>query len=180
MLCWWVLQDRNICPWLPLPGWYGCAHARPWFGVWVCHLLLLFERCYLCCRLCRMCADSCKKKNQDDPPLCGAENCMTHPLQRVQKLMTHPPTPSLLQPTPSNTFWPVPNDANRGITRLSANVNGRDAMMVLIWMRTYPGTLTLTTLSKKYPPASGLSEVLEIWFPVRPLYWFIKLLNVCN
>ena len=20
-------QGRNCCPWLPLPGWYGCAHA---------------------------------------------------------------------------------------------------------------------------------------------------------
>ena len=30
-----------------LPGWYGCAYARPWVGVWACHLLLLFEKSYL-------------------------------------------------------------------------------------------------------------------------------------
>ena len=51
-----------------------------------------------------MCANSHKKK-QDDPPLWVAENCMTHPLPRVQKLMTHP----LSAPAhPPHTFWPVP------------------------------------------------------------------------
>ena len=27
MPCWWALKGRNSFPWLPLPGWYGCAHA---------------------------------------------------------------------------------------------------------------------------------------------------------
>ena len=33
----------------------------------------------------------------------------------------------------------------------------------------------MTMLSKKYPPALGLSNVPEIWFPARLLLWSIKL-----
>ena len=72
-----------------LPGWYGCAYARPWVGVWACHLLLLFEKSYLSCRLCQMCVNS-HNKNRMTHPLRVAKNCTTHPLPRVQKLMTHP------------------------------------------------------------------------------------------
>ena len=31
---------RNRCPWLPLPGWYGCAHAH---GVGMCALVIGIE-----------------------------------------------------------------------------------------------------------------------------------------
>ena len=88
-----------------LPGWYGCAYARPWVGVWACHLLLLFEKSYLSCRLCQMCVNS-HNKNRMTHPLRVAKNCTTHPLPRVQKLMTHP----LSAPAhpPLYTFWPVP------------------------------------------------------------------------
>ena len=72
-----------------LPGWYGCAYARPWVGVWACHLLLLFEKSYLSCRLCQMCVNS-HNKNRITHPLRFAKNGTTHPLPRVQKLMTHP------------------------------------------------------------------------------------------
>ena len=71
------------------PGWYGCAYARPWVGVWACHLLLLFEKSYLSCRLCQTCVNS-HNKNRMTHPLLVAKNCTTHPLPRVQKLMTHP------------------------------------------------------------------------------------------
>ena len=73
-----------------LPEWYGCPYARPWVGVWVCHLLLLFEKSYLSCKLCQMCVNS-HNKNRMTHPLWVAKNCTTHPLPRVQKLMTHPP-----------------------------------------------------------------------------------------
>ena len=104
-------------PWL-LPGRYGCAYARPWVGVWVCHLLLLFERSYLSCRLCQMCVNS-HNKNRMTHPLRVAKNCTTHPLPRVQKLMTHPlsapahPPPPLyfltspLQKTSSVQVWQI-------------------------------------------------------------------------
>ena len=72
-----------------LPGWYGCAYARPWVGVWACNLLLLFEKSYLSCRLCQMCVNS-HNKNRMTHPLRVAKNCTAHPLPRVQKLMTHP------------------------------------------------------------------------------------------
>ena len=57
---------------------------------------LVFERVtcfnrsksYLCCRLRRMCVRS-QNKNRMTHPLRVAKNC-THPLPRVQKLMTHP------------------------------------------------------------------------------------------
>ena len=82
-----------------LPGWYGCAYARPWLGVWACHLLLLFEKRYLSCRLCQICVNS-HNKNRMAHPLRVAKNCMTHPLPRIQKLMTHPlsalPPPCIL------------------------------------------------------------------------------------
>ena len=87
-----------------LPGWYGCAYARPWVGVWACHLLLLFEKSYLSCRLCQICVNS-HNKNRMAHPLRVAKNCMTHPLPRIQKLMTHP----LSAPPPPYTFWQVPN-----------------------------------------------------------------------
>ena len=58
-------------------------------GVWACHLLLLFEKSYLCCRLCQMCVNS-HNKNTMTHPLWVAKKCTTHPLPRVQKLMTHP------------------------------------------------------------------------------------------
>ena len=72
-----------------LPGWYGCAYARPWVRVWACHLLLLFEKSYLSCRLCQMFVNS-HNKNRMTHPLQVAKNCTTHPLPRVQKLMTYP------------------------------------------------------------------------------------------
>ena len=72
-----------------LPGWYGCAYARPWVGVWACHLLYLFEKSYLSCRMCQMCVNS-HNKNRMTHPIWVAENCTTHPLPRVQNLMTHP------------------------------------------------------------------------------------------
>ena len=50
-----------------LPGWYGCAYARPWVGVWACHLLLLFEKSYLSCRLCQMCVNSHNKNRMTHP-----------------------------------------------------------------------------------------------------------------
>ena len=85
-----------------LPGWYGCAYARPWVGVWACHLLLLFEKSYLSCRLCQMCVNSPPQKKPGWPtPLRVAKNCTTQPLPRVQKLMTHP---FLLRPTPPILF----------------------------------------------------------------------------
>ena len=72
-----------------LPGWYDWAYARPWVGVWACHLLLLFERSYFSCRLCQMCVNS-HNKNKMTHPLRVARNCTTPPLPRVQQLMTHP------------------------------------------------------------------------------------------
>ena len=72
-----------------LPGWYGCAYARPLVGVWACHLLLLFEKSYLSGRLCQMCVNS-HNKNRMTHSLRVAKNCTTHPLPRAQKLMTHP------------------------------------------------------------------------------------------
>ena len=91
-----------------LPGWYRCAYARPLVNVWACHLLLLFEKSYLSCRLWQMCVNS-HNKNRMTHPLWVAKNCTTPPLPRVQKLMTPPPPPY--------TFWPVPN-AHRSITCL--------------------------------------------------------------
>ena len=89
-----------------LPGWYGCAYARLWIGVWACHLLLLFEKSYLSCKLCQMCVNSHNKKRMTHP-LRVAKNCTTHPLPRVQKLMTHPLS-APAHPPPPYTFWPVP------------------------------------------------------------------------
>ena len=60
------------------------------------HLLLLFEKSYLSCRLCQVCVNSHNKNRMTHPPRV-AKNYTTHPLPRVQKLMT---TPSLLRPTP--------------------------------------------------------------------------------
>ena len=54
--------------------------AGSWVGVFLCHKLLLFERSYLCCRLCQMRANSSKKKQERT----------THPLPRTQKLITNP------------------------------------------------------------------------------------------
>ena len=74
----------------PLPIWYGCAYARPWVGVWECHLLLLFENCYGTFLVdCAKCVNS-HNKNRMTHPLRVAKNCTTHHLPRVQKLMTHP------------------------------------------------------------------------------------------
>ena len=94
-----------------LTGWYGCAYARPWVGVWACHLLLLLEKSYLSCRLCQMCISS-HNKNRMTHPLWVAKNCTTHPLPRVQKLMTqplsapapHPPPPYFLT---SPSLWTI-------------------------------------------------------------------------
>ena len=41
--------------------------ARPWVGVWVCHLLLLFERSYLCHRPWQIRANYRKKKGRSIP-----------------------------------------------------------------------------------------------------------------
>ena len=82
-----------------LPGWYGCAYARLWIGVWACHLLLLFEKSYLSCRLCQMCVNSHNKKRMTHP-LRVAKNCTTHPLTKGSKTDDPPPLCSGPLPPP--------------------------------------------------------------------------------
>ena len=73
-------------------------------GVWVCHLLQLFERRHLCCQ---MCFNPHKKKQDDlrgswklnDPLLTKGSKTYDPP-----PLCSGPPTPP-----PPIYFWPVPN-----------------------------------------------------------------------
>ena len=54
-LCWLCHTDepqeeRNSCPWLPLPGWYVCVHA---YGISPTTELVRVLQCFLCIELIR-------------------------------------------------------------------------------------------------------------------------------
>ena len=73
---------------------HGCHYLLGDVAVCMPGRGLLFEcvTCFYCSkgvRSCQMCANSNKKKQDDQPPWV-AEICTTHPLPRVQKQMTHP------------------------------------------------------------------------------------------
>ena len=72
-----------------------------------------------------------KKTKQDDSPLwVAAENCTTHPLPRVQKLITHPlSAPAHLT---SNTFWPVPNCVSKRISLRQPRSQGLSSLPPLV------------------------------------------------
>ena len=63
-------------------------------GVWVCHLLQLFERSYLCCQMCA----NLHKKKQDDPPLRGSWKLNDPPF--IKGLRTDDPPPLCSGPPP--------------------------------------------------------------------------------
>lgn len=77
--------------------------ARPWVGVRVCYLHLLFERSYLCLLSiqCQMCASPCQKKQGDPPPAPIAE--------RLKKTDDPPLSPSTHLRRQSSYFWTSPS-----------------------------------------------------------------------
>ena len=53
---WWLChtdepqEERNSCPWLPLPGWYVCVHA---YSIGLTTELVRVLQCFLCIELIR-------------------------------------------------------------------------------------------------------------------------------
>ena len=76
-------------------------------GVWMCHLLQLVERSYLCSQ---MCANP-HKKNRMTHPLRGSWKLIDPPLTKGSKTDDPPPLCSG-PPPPPHTFWPVPKETN--------------------------------------------------------------------